>query len=108
MLYAELYGKLDSSASDLERREDILTSTVFGTLLVAGASEVLVDWFNSARSLGSSDRLVLHGPSLGLPVQEPEYWFWPSLSYAQPDIILRIGSRLIVVEANDGSTMIPT
>ncbi len=104
MLYAELHGKLDDTASDLERREDILTSTVFGTLLVAGATEVLVKWFNSARCLaGSPERLHLKR-LLGLPYEDPKYWFWPSLSFAQPDILLRIGSHLLVVEAKYAST----
>ncbi|MFN2511725.1 MAG: hypothetical protein ABR568_09815 [Pyrinomonadaceae bacterium] len=104
MLYAELHGKLDDTASDLERREDILTSTVFGTLLVAGATEVLAKWFNSARCLsGTPERLDLQR-RLNLPYEDPESWFWPSLSYAQPDIMLRIGSDLLVVEAKYGST----
>jgi hypothetical protein len=104
MLYAELHGKLDLNAQDLERREDILTSTVFGTMLVASAVELLVSWFNSAKCLGPKRRLLLQGPRLDLRVAEPEYWFWPSLSEAQPDIMLRVGSDLLVVEAKFGST----
>ena len=104
MLYAELHGKLDDKASGLERREDILTSTVFGTLLVAGATKVLVDWLKSSRRLaGIPERLDRHKRKLRLPYEEPEYWFWPSLSYAQPDIMLRIGLHLLIVEAKYGS-----
>ena len=104
MLYAELHGKLDDKASGLERREDILTSTVFGTLLVAGATKVLVDWLKSSRCLaGIPERLDRHKRKLRLPYEEPEYWFWPSLSYAQPDIMLRIGLHLLIVEAKYGS-----
>ena len=35
MLHAELHNKFDVAALDFERSEDILTSTVFGTLLIA-------------------------------------------------------------------------
>ena len=104
MLYAELHGKLDLNAPDLERCEDILTSTVFGTMLVAGAVDLLTAWLNSAKCLGPDDRLLLHGPCLDLRVDEPEYWFWPSLSEGQPDIMLRLGFDLLVVEAKFGST----
>jgi hypothetical protein len=104
VLYAELNGKLDDTASGLERREDILTSTVFGTLLVAGATKVLVDWLKSACCLaGTPERLDRHKRKLRLPYEEPEYWFWPSLSFAQPDIMLRIGSHLLIVEAKYGA-----
>lgn len=58
MLHAELHGKLDDTASGLERREDILTSTVFGTLLVAGATEVLVDWYQLSPLFGWNSRTV--------------------------------------------------
>jgi hypothetical protein len=64
MLYAELHEKLGSNASDSERSEDILTSTTFGTLLVAGATDVLIRWLNCARHLdtaGSLDQTRLKG-----------------------------------------------
>jgi hypothetical protein len=104
MLFAELHGKLDPNAPDLERREDILTSTAFGTLLVAGAVDLLVSWLNSARHLGPDGRLD-HG-ALGLTAAQPvKYWFWPSLSGGtQPDILVRIGQRLLVIEAKYGSS----
>jgi hypothetical protein len=104
MLYAELHGKLDLNAPDLEKREDILTSTVFGTLLVSGDVDVLVAWLSSAKRLGTGRRLLLHVPLLDVRVNELEYWFWPSLSEGQPDIMFRIGSDLLVVEAKFGST----
>ncbi len=69
MLYAELHGKLDDTALDLERREDILTSTVFGTLLVAGATKVLVKWFNSARCLAGTPEHLDLKRLLGLPYE---------------------------------------
>jgi hypothetical protein len=104
MLFAELHGKLDPNAPDLERREDILTSTVFGTLLVAGAVDLLVSWINSARHLGPDGRS--DHEALGLSAAQPvKYWFWPSLSGGtQPDILVRIGQRLLVIEAKYGSS----
>src|SRR5260370_24402498 len=99
MLYAELRGKLDPSALDLERREDILTSTVFGTLLIAAEPGLLVRWVNSARCLEPTGRLTRDGSSLGLKADDPvTCWFWPSLKEAQPDVLLRIGSPLLVLE----------
>ena len=60
MLHAELHGKLDADARDLDRREDILTSTVFGTLLIADdGMSVLGRWLSGARCLGPLGALVL-------------------------------------------------
>jgi len=107
MLFAELHGKLDPNASDLERGEDVLTSTTFGTLLVARATDVLVDWLNCARRLGAGGRL--DHELFGLVYEPPvKYWFWPSLTGGtQPDVVLRIGHRLLVIEAKYGSTKSP-
>lgn len=102
MLFAELHGKLDPNAPDLERREDVLTSTTFGTLIVANATDMLVDWLNFARRFGPLGRLDQE--PLGLADEPPvKYWFWPTLTNAQPDVVLRIGRRLLVVEAKYGS-----
>src|SRR4051812_40637499 len=103
MLFAELHGKVDPNASDLERREDVLTSTVFGTLLVAGAVDLLVSWINCARRLAADGRLG--ADPLDVNVAHPvKYWFWPSLAGGtQPDVLLQIGRRLLVVEAKYGS-----
>lgn len=68
MLYAELHGKLDPNSPDQERSEDILTSTTFGTLLVASATDLLVEWLNCARHLDASGSIdekrlnVIDGP----------------------------------------------
>jgi len=105
MLHAELQGKLDAGAADLERREDVLTSTIFGTLLLASdGPTVLAEWLNRARRLGKAGRLDSFGnSSLGLLAETPAAWFWPSLSHAEPDVVLRIGSTLLIVEAKYGS-----
>ncbi|MBI4266384.1 MAG: hypothetical protein HY657_18580 [Acidobacteria bacterium] len=103
MLFAELHGKLDPNAPDLERREDVLTSTTFGTLIVANATDVLVEWLNCARRFGARGRLDRE--PLGVVDERPvKYWFWPSLAGGtQPDVVLRIGHRLLVIEAKYGS-----
>lgn len=103
MLFAELHGKLDQTSTELERREDILTSTVFGTLLVADAIALLASWLNCSRRLGSDGRLT--NDLLGLAAAEPmTYWFWPSVAGGtQPDVVLRIGRRLLVIEAKFSS-----
>jgi hypothetical protein len=104
MLFAELHGKLDPNSPDLERREDVLTSTVFGTLLIAGAVDLLTQWLNYARRLGADGRLGLD--ALSVDVAQPvKYWFWPSLAGGtQPDVLLQIGHRLLVIEAKYGSS----
>lgn len=52
MLHAELRGKFDPNSPDIERREDVLTSTTFGTLMIGDASDLLFDWLTAARHLG--------------------------------------------------------
>jgi hypothetical protein len=97
VLHAELHGKLDPRAPDLERREDVLTSTTFGTLLIAHSTDLLIAWLNRARRLGPDGRLLK--PDFGLEDAPVAFWFWPPLGNVQPDLVLRIGSRLILIEA---------
>ena len=85
MLHAVLHGKLDEVRPEPERLEDALTSTVFGMLAWADA------WDLTARWLGVAS-----------PVAEPantNCWFWPRLKLAEPDVVIRLGSHLLVVEA---------
>lgn len=98
MLHAELHGKLSSELDEqVERREDVLTSTVFGTLFTAGAWNVVVEWF--ARALHGRDAIRL-GTASG---DSFDYWFWPRLHNAEPDVVLQIGRALVVVEAKYNS-----
>jgi hypothetical protein len=94
VLYAELHGKLSSDIGDgAERLEDVLTSTVFGTLFAAGAWDVVSEWLSRA-CREDSDGLAIdarHGPI--------DYWFWPCLDNAEPDLVLRFGTTLVVIEA---------
>ena len=105
MLHAELHGKLDPAATDLSRREDILTSTIFGTLLLADKGpEVLCQWLSCARRFEPDGRLGDPIPRLSSDHQV-SYWFWPSLTEAEPDLLLRIGDRLFVIEAKYHASM---
>lgn len=92
VLHAELHGKLGSEARDAERREDILTSTAFGVLFAAGAWGVLIEWLKRARSVGRHVQLDV------VVSDSQMYWFWPDLDGAEPDLVIRIGSLLLIVE----------
>jgi hypothetical protein len=93
MLHALLRGKLLASAPEPQRLEDALTSTVFGTLLMVEAVEVLHEWMSSARD--AQGRPAPKSPLRGAC----EAWFWPGLTTAEPDVVLCLGSRVYVVEA---------
>ncbi len=87
MLHALLQGKLDPTVAEPQRREDVLTSTVFGTLVLVEAWELLGEW------------LQLPELSDG-PDAEYECWFWPHLpGGVEPDVVLRLGGTVVVVEA---------
>lgn len=93
MLHLELCGKLREE----NRNEDSLTSTVFGTLFIANATELLVDWLRCAVRLDSvghqtTDRLEF-GPGT------IDYWFWPRFRGTTPDLLLRVGEDLFIIEA---------
>ncbi len=93
MLFAEIAGKLGPEALDHERREDTLTSSVIGTLLVADACVVLRDWLCRART--ETGEQIPHIESL----KPCRFWFWPRLSESEPDVVLQLGAVLVVVEA---------
>lgn len=84
MLHALLHGKLDESLPEPQRREDALTSTVFGTLVWVNALDIVGQW------------LRLNTPIGGLLT---DAWFWPRLAFAEPDVVLRFGQFVIFVEA---------
>ena len=89
MLQALLHRKLDESTPDPQRLEDALTSTVFGVLVHVEAWKILSDW------LGASPiARGITGDSQSL-----ECWFWPRMEFAEPDVLLRMGDTLLVVEA---------
>lgn len=87
MLHALLQGKLEPTIAEPQRREDALTSTVFGTLVLVEAWELLGEW------------LRLPAPSGG-PEAEKECWFWPRLpGGVEPDVVIKLGGTVVVVEA---------
>jgi hypothetical protein len=91
MLHAELRGKVGPDATDGHRKEDVLTSTAFGTIFTAGDWDLLHRWFAKARTLTGAP-LVLP------PLAEVAYWFWPRLGQTEPDVVLQIGPLLLIVE----------
>lgn len=92
MLHALLHHKLDELTPEPQRLEDALTSSVVGTLVMADASTVLLRWFGRAMRVRGFPSGFPDGPIRGV-------WFWPRLALAEPDVVLRIGDRLFVIEA---------
>lgn len=91
MLYALLHRKLDETTPEPQRLEDALTSTVFGTLVMVEAADVLAAWLSQAKRVDGI-RTPVEGPLNGV-------WFWPQLALAEPDVIIQLGGRLFVIEA---------
>lgn len=91
MLHAELRSKVGPAAPDGHRKEDVLTSTVFGAIFTAGDWDLLRRWLAKARTLAGSP-LVL--PQFA----DVAYWFWPRLGQTEPDLVIQIGRLLVVVE----------
>ena len=89
MLHAFLHGKIDESLPELDRREDALTSTVFGALVWTGSWNLLARWLQGGASGGDD------GPGAG----RWECWFWPRMEFAEPDVVLRLDGALVIVEA---------
>ena len=91
MLHALLHHKLDETSHEPQRLEDALTSTIFGTLAMVEAADVLAAWLSLAKRVDGS-RTPVEGPLNGV-------WFWPQLALAEPDVIIQLGDRLFVIEA---------
>jgi hypothetical protein len=87
MLHALLHRKIDESIPEPQQIEDALTFTVFGTLVLVGAWEVLSRWLDIEYVKPAAGRKTLF-----------DCWFWPRLAFAEPDALLRIGSSLVLVE----------
>lgn len=89
MLHALLHRKLDESIVEPQRLEDALTSTVFGMLVWMEAWDTLARWL----------RLPIVSPDAVFDSTANACWFWPRMAFAEPDVVLRLGSFLVVVEA---------
>ena len=92
MLHAVLHHKLDEAIPEPQRLEDALTSTVFGTLVMAEASDVLAAWLSRAKYPDGTRGAVPTKPIIGI-------WFWPRLRLSEPDVILQLGNQLFIIEA---------
>jgi hypothetical protein len=90
VLHALLHGKLDEANPEPQRLEDALTSTLFGTLIIVEAWAVITAWFGL-------------GPNDIASTARADAWFWPRLAFAEPDVVIRLGDYLVVVEAKYGS-----
>jgi hypothetical protein len=87
VLHALLHGKLDPALPEPERREDALTSVVFGMLVLLEAWDLIAKWLKVSDWQPAAEG-------------ELDCWFWPRLAGGvEPDLVLRLGSVLIVVEA---------
>ncbi len=86
MLHALLHRKLDEFKLRPERFEDALTSTVFGAIFWAEDWKLLEKWLGIPPSSSQRTPII-------------EYWFWPRLAEAEPDVVFRLGNVLVVVEA---------
>lgn len=95
MLHALLHHKLDESVPVSRRLEDAVTSSVFGTLLLAGAGEQITVWLNTAIGAAQSPQPITGALKA--------FWFWPRLALAEPDIVLQFDDRIVIVEAKVAS-----
>lgn len=89
MLHALLHRKLDHTIPEPQRFEDALTSTAFGALVLVEAWDTLARWLKVESP--SRESLSATGPY--------ECWFWPRLGGVEPDVVVRLGDTLVVVEA---------
>ncbi len=92
MLHALLHNKLDATTPEPQRLEDTLTSTVFGTLALVGAGDVLAKWLQLAKCIDGSRDCTPMSEIRGI-------WFWPRLALAEPDVVIQLGGQLFVIEA---------
>lgn len=92
MLHAVLHHKLDETTPEPQRLEDALTSTVFGTLVMTDACDVMTAWLSRAKRVDGTREPVQAQHIDGI-------WFWPRLALAEPDVVLQLGDQLFVIEA---------
>src|ERR1039458_8994809 len=89
MLHGLLHGKLEATVPEPQRLEDAFTSVVFGTLVWLDAWDILARWLDIPCDCSNG---CCESPS-------NECWFWPRMASAEPDVVLRVGNALVVVEA---------
>lgn len=101
MTIAEIHGKISSGGGNLsDRLEDLLTSDVFGPLRYLPFTEGLFCVLGKARLYIDPDTTFyakfgknrLHEP-------EVEVEFWPRTGCSEPDVLVKFGDHLVVIEA---------
>ena len=93
MYMAELRGKLAlDSGTSADRTEDTLTAAVFGALRYLPRSALLAVL-----------NLAFPGDFSPKEVNETRFEFWPWLGNVEPDLILTVGKKLVVIEAKYGA-----
>ena len=102
MTIAEIHGKISSSGSNIsDRLEDLLTSDVFGPLRYLPFAEGLLHVLGKAR-LYTDPRTTFDKEIEGYfpaNAQEPEVCFWPWTGSSEPDVLIKYGKHLVMVEA---------
>jgi hypothetical protein len=98
MLRAEIHGKIADDAHDVsERKEDILTSNVFGSFRYLPAGLALIPWLGHAEACDAAHPLV------AADVTDAEVFFWPKVGDREPDVLVLLKAPggmvdLVVVE----------
>jgi hypothetical protein len=93
MYAAELHGKLALDAgTPADRTEDTLTAAVFGALRYL-PRRVLLAVLDKA----------FPGDFCLADIEQVRFEFWPWLGEAEPDVLLTVGKKLVVVEAKYGA-----
>lgn len=96
MTVAEIHGKISSSGSNIsDRREDLLTSDVFGCLRYIPFEKGLQKLLTQAQLYTDQKKLLGIDNSDGNVSVE----FWPRLeNNSEPDVLIRNGDHLIIIE----------
>lgn len=90
MTIAELHGKISRSGSNIDdRREDLLTSDVFGGLLYAEAWDALQAWLTEARNIGG-ERLGDALPAGTIRSVRMVFWPFGGSHNREPDVVLSV------------------
>jgi hypothetical protein len=93
MYMAELRGKLAlDSGTPADRTEDTLTAAVFGALRYLPRPALLAVLNRAFRGDFSQEE-----------VNETRFEFWPRLGGVEPDLLLTVGKKVVVIEAKYGA-----
>lgn len=98
LIQAFLNGKL---SREQENMEDVLTSCVFGMLRLAPPSLGVLPYLAQAKTIDGEYPLKNLQEGFGGDEAEVDYRFWPRWEHCEPDVVLSIPQRgvLIAVEA---------